>query len=227
MVFYNVVISELFGTSPFYFTYPKIPTVQQFLNYERTFEFTRGSGLENIVAFASIWPNYTAIDPTIGQYAMNTSTSILFLNGNLDPQTPFEYADYAYNIYKNNATKKLIEFNGLHHGIFLNPCGFNIITKFLQQSGNISNIDTSCLSSLIVDFTANSSTVKELSKQFFGTDNVWGDRQPVNPSNSFPWTIVYIVIGVGVALIIFIIFYIRNRSRDAEKELLLNKRVNN
>jgi len=225
MLFINIAISELFATSSLVFS--GIPTVQQYLDTEKKFEFISSPGTEDIITDSYVWPNYTNLDGNITLLNNNTNTTILLLNGNLDPQTPLDFAEYAFSFYKNNNTKRLIEFNGCKHGILTYPCGVNVIIDFLLKAGNLSNINTDCVQNLTVDFSASSDSVKNASILILGTNDVWGNRsQPQNP-NVFPWTTVYIVVGVvGGLIIVAILFYIAKRARadPTEKKRLLESK---
>jgi len=221
MVFLNIGISELFATSSLLFS--GVPTVQQYLDTEKKFEFISSPGTEDIITDSYVWPNYTNLDGNITLLNNNTNTTILFLNGNLDPQTPLDFAEYAFGFYKNNNTKRLIEFNGCKHGILTYPCGINVIIDFLLNAGNLSNINTECVQNLTVDFSGSSASVINACNLILGTNDVWGNR-PQPQSNPFPWTTIYIIVGVvGGLIIVAILFYIvRRTSADPkEKERLL------
>jgi len=228
----NIIVAEILATSPYLFSYPNMPTKEQYLAYQKRLQFISFPDIEQQIVAAATWPNYTSSDNYIGNLANDTNTTILFLNGNMDTQTPFEYAQYAFGFYTNKTSKRLIEFNGYGHAILNYDCGMQIILSFLQSKGNLKTINTTCTQKLAIRFYANSSLAKNSSKYVFGTDNVWGDRNvPIDSSSKYippadTHVNLYIIIGVASGfLLLGIIFFIVKRkvkSEEHEEKSLLN-----
>jgi len=221
----NIIIAEILAKSPYLFSFPNMPTKDEYLNYQKKLQFISIPGVEQQIVAASIWPNYTSSDNNIGHLANDTNTTILFLNGNMDTETPLEYAQYAYGFYTNKTTKRLIPFNGYRDAILTYDCGMNVIISFLQNGGDLNAINITCAQNLTIRFYANSTLAKYSSKLIFGTDNAWGDRDnshsPNSPMNP---VVVYIISGILCALVSFgVIYYLIKRKsvNEEEKRLLI------
>ncbi|OQS03483.1 serine protease family S33, partial [Thraustotheca clavata] len=104
-------------------------------------------------------------------------TSLLVLNGALDPITPDDQAKYQFDQYQ--ATNKLfVNISDASHSVVDNKCGYKIYISYLMNDGNTAKVDTSCMADRVANLTLSSS----LSEEIFGASNI--DKGQSNRSNS-------------------------------------------
>jgi hypothetical protein len=121
------------------------------------------------------WPAFPE-DPRNTQWPIETSSAVLLLNGDLDPQTPIELAQqFAPKLVSPHQTFATLPFSA--HDTVVQawarsaddvPCGYRILLDFLQHP---QNPDTSCVDdTLPVSFDSTS----EQAETWFGTSDLWG-----------------------------------------------------
>jgi hypothetical protein len=115
------------------------------------------------------------MDPLAGQ-PVTTSSSVLILNGILDPQTPIENAT-ALSALVNSPHKTFVNMPTSAHATISHaeaqnvadpPCGYQVLLSFLQTP---ETPDTSCKDAgLPVSFSST-----EAAETWFGTADLWND----------------------------------------------------
>jgi pimeloyl-ACP methyl ester carboxylesterase len=122
------------------------------------------------------WPAFPE-DPLNTQWPITTSSSVLLLNGALDPQTPIELATaFSQKLASPHQTFTTLPYSAhdtVVQGWARNPdqppCGYRIVLDFLQHP---EAPDTSCAAdTLPVSFD---STIEQ-AQTWFGTTDLWDD----------------------------------------------------
>ncbi|EQC36660.1 hypothetical protein, variant [Saprolegnia diclina VS20] len=74
-------------------------------------------------------------------------TSLLVLNGGLDPITPDDQAQFQFEQYT-TPHKLFVNVSDASHAVIDSPCGYDIILSYLTNNGNVSSVNTTCLAHL-------------------------------------------------------------------------------
>ncbi|OQR86715.1 serine protease family S33 [Achlya hypogyna] len=74
-------------------------------------------------------------------------TSLLVLNGGLDPITPDDQAKYQYDQY-NTSYKLYANVRDASHAVVDSPCGYEIFLSFLAHDGDVTKVNSTCLDHL-------------------------------------------------------------------------------
>ena len=168
---YNIALSEMYSIKR------PPPPLSYFLDLDDSLFFSVDVSTEEAYVYDQ-WPRYNPND-TFGynQYPVNASTPLMLIEGELDPQTSHAWALHAMQHYTQG--QHLISVPYAPHGaVFFSPssnsslpCGARIVSSwFLTDTFN-----TSCLGELTPpDFEGVTAGAQELSKQFFGTESLWG-----------------------------------------------------
>jgi len=128
-------------------------------------------------ALYDAWPKYNW-DSYVHKFP-NISIPLLTFNGDLDISAPWANAAYTSLVY-NKPQQHLYRFPMIPHVALLTspvfgsrvPCGLEIMTKWFLSGGK--SVDSSCISNLKpLDWFASEAKSKEVSKQFFGTEDPW------------------------------------------------------
>ncbi|CAK4096772.1 unnamed protein product [Aphanomyces euteiches] len=103
--------------------------------------------------------------------AVPSRASVVVLSGKLDPQTPSNYAEHQFQ-KMSGAAKRLYSFDyAAHATIVTTPvvtpnsptCAVSIILSYVQNQGDVTNIDSSCMQSVQpLVLSIDSSTAKQL-----------------------------------------------------------------
>jgi pimeloyl-ACP methyl ester carboxylesterase len=134
-----------------------------------------------------LWPRYPQ-NQYVNQWPTST-TPILAMNGNLDPQTPIDTAKAAADHLK-APSQTFVEVPYSPHGvIFESPvktqgapsCGLQMMTGFLADPK--APINTSCVADVApVSWNEDPAVVQQL----FGTADMWENGMPVAPKKRAP-----------------------------------------
>lgn len=161
-LFMNVAVSEMW-TDP-------APTLAEVLATEASLAMSTGLG-PRIAAVVPIWPRYT-VGPA-AHATPNTTTPILFLQGQLDPATPHAQAQ-EYAAAFNAPGQHFVSFaNGSHVIVSGTPheggdCGRSIVSQFVANP--LSTLDIACAETAAeIDFSGNNET----SAYVLGTSDAW------------------------------------------------------
>jgi len=180
----NIISSEMYTglTSPAT-TCDGLNTLSQ-SDYVATFEPGQ------ICQYRQVWNKYTP-DSYLNEFASNVSFPVLLLNGDLDPATPFYWAEHAITKYQQsqaypNQFQLIVVPLSAHGTAFQSPtisqptnathigtCGFQMTTSFFLSPNHVP--DTSCLSDLLqIDWQGVSPDTQRVSQNYFNTPNLWG-----------------------------------------------------
>lgn len=208
MLMFNTLFSEMWSTVS-----PTPPELEQIFN--STFF---AQGMMDIAFIREQWPLYTPDERYHGKAFRTESTSVLMLNGDLDPDTPLSNAKVQFEVIQ-APLKHLVTIPfASHFTVFSSPvhdsdsidCGLQIMLSFLSDSNKAP--DTSCLSGLISpDWHGNSAMP-------FGTKDMWDGAY--HPSENSATVDLYVFIGVvgGVTMLSLVIMcgllYFIVRERD-------------
>ena len=177
-----------------------------------------------------LWNRYIPNNETYGKFA-DPMVPMLLLNGDLDPQTPDDWAIYSAKEYGANiddaSSNEQDRYyytvpNAPHFVMFRSPminqsdnydfesCGFWIMKSFINNDDWIS--DTECTKWMEpIDFEGQTNISKQVAMGVFGIDEVWSideDNSNVGgSSNDNEDAIIWvIIIGVVVILIEMLMF---------------------
>lgn len=173
---YHIILSELFTLTP-----PPPPASQMEADSFK-FLFAMYEGADMRAQLYDAWPRYK-LDSYYNKYP-DIDVPLLILNGELDTQTAFPWAqDAAKNLIKANHTKQSFVAipEGTHVTLIGSPvtdfdldCGLQVFASFLWNKDNKLNL--SCLNKLEkIDFAATSTKTKQQSQKIFGTSDAWGN----------------------------------------------------
>lgn len=142
------------------------------------------------------WNRYP-LDKYVGRYAAPKKTTILLLNGVMDPATPVEWATHAASSYQElNVNVTLITVPLALHGTIFNApvlhedgqpsiedsCGIQLMQSFLRDPSFEAN--TTCLSTLApIDWEAKYNVTKDTGTLYFGTADIWGEQDRPSPGS--------------------------------------------
>jgi pimeloyl-ACP methyl ester carboxylesterase len=125
------------------------------------------------------WPAFPE-DPLNTQWPITTSSPVLVLNGELDPQTPVELTtEFTQKLASSHQTFVTFPFSA-HDTVVQSwsrsadqvPCGYRIVLDFLQHP---QSPDTSC----VADAPAVSfDSTPEQAETWFGTTDLWDNALP-------------------------------------------------
>lgn len=184
-LFFNVALSELWPNADAH------PAISEIMQVESTLHMTQGLTLEIAGAQAG-WPAYVD-DEFVGAYA-DTTTPLLMMNGDLDPQTPVAGA-ITMAPHFTAAHQTFITVPRAAHAVTVRtpvtnegdtPCGMQIMLSFLADPTAEPN--TECLAAIPVEsFTG----IAEVNEIVLGTTDLWenapGATRPSRRSSALPW----------------------------------------
>jgi len=178
-----------------------------------------------------VWPKYD--EPRIKTTFENIDIPILMLNGDLDPQTPFLYAEAVYNnTHTSCPNLKLFQVPYAPHFTLMNSpyakpednrpkhCGMDLMVQFTKNG--FTDLDTSCLERVTApNFQKGDELVGML---LFGTHDIW-DGSWLEPEQK-QTVDLYVFIAaqagtviVGIVIICALVYVIvRLRDRMLAKE---------
>lgn len=207
---FNIILSELWnGADP---TDPG-PSYRELVTIAKDYYFSSGLTTE-FRRWWDDWNKYEVNEEFYNKFA-DPSMPMLLLNGDLDPQTPYELAihsaeQYGANIDDNinipNAKNRYFYtipnaphftmFNSrirnytdhtLHIDLDFETCGMYIIASFINPQNNFIP-DNECIHWLNdIDWNGDDDITQQLSSLIFGIDNVWdGVPFSIFDNESFP-----------------------------------------
>ena len=134
------------------------------------------------------YPTYTP-DPSLTNKYPVTKTNILMLQGDTDPQTPYQWAMHAIAQYP-GVNQQLVTIPLAVHGSAFphtspvdgaagdSPtptCGMEMLASFFSSGGT--SVDQSCLGRLLApDFAGALNATRMFSKLSWGTPDLWGSE---------------------------------------------------
>ena len=146
------------------------------------------AGPELAVSFArsvSQWPLYTPNPATHRRYAtLPEGLPALLMVGTLDPQTPHGLGAWFQRGLGGPTAIRRLTVPWAAHGTVnpLYPCSFGIATAFFKDPGT--PVDAGCLARVLApDFDGAENATQALSRQAFGTPDLWngaGDEEEVD-----------------------------------------------
>ncbi|KAK1929858.1 putative hydrolase [Phytophthora citrophthora] len=108
----------------------------------------------NTSANASSTLSYTTKPVNSNAAAFSSGTSVLLLSGAMDVTSPPKYASALFNAYSTDNTALLVAANGTH-GVVQSAklsngtaCARHVLASYVQNSGNLTAYDPSCMASL-------------------------------------------------------------------------------
>ncbi|OQS06818.1 serine protease family S33 [Thraustotheca clavata] len=158
------------------------------------------------------------------------NASVLILSGGLDPQTPAKYAKLQYQ-NMNGTSKLLITFPYAAHAVINStpvktnnslPCGYQVITSFLEQNGDVDKVDLSCQNDVLpLTFEV---PVDAARKNLQTTDAFDGSLDPVlstksNNSTIFtnqsqvPLIVVSALFGISMLVVLVLAITLRRQQK--------------
>lgn len=147
-------------------------------HYKKLFASGPTGFFEAIYPVYQAWPRY-AVDQYWGRPTA-TDRQILFFNGDLDAETPWDNAAFSTRIFNKTASQHLVRFPMVPHVAFLNSplpdtqltCGLALAMSFYEANGT--SFDATCAASIVpLDFVGASNATKAHSAGLFGTDDMW------------------------------------------------------
>jgi hypothetical protein len=172
VLYWNVVSSDLWESPA-----PSLDTMQSRCD---ALSICAGGDVFNAKVQA-IWPTFEP-DPLDAPASVTTGSSVLILNGALDPQTPLAHATtFVANLASPHKTFVTLPYSAhdtVNQATAIDidapPCGDQIVKSFLT---NPDAPDTSCAArTLPVSFEPDVTT----SRAWFGVEDFWGDSLPTN-----------------------------------------------
>jgi pimeloyl-ACP methyl ester carboxylesterase len=126
------------------------------------------------------WPKYPR-DEFVGGYPAS-DVPVLLMNGTLDPQTPYEFAQVVAPHYAKPGPG-LVTFPRAAHGVLRQSplpggetCGFLVFDQFVAKPAG--PLDTSCTERMLGhDFEGH----QDLAQYFFNTTSLWGGAPGPSP----------------------------------------------
>ena len=99
------------------------------------------------------------------------------MNGKLDPQTPYKYAESLFQAL-DTPRKELVVFDYATHllldttpyGDGKKTCGMNLLASYVANNGDLSLLDKSCMSEMPA---FNMTPTPEVADFFFGTNEAY------------------------------------------------------
>jgi pimeloyl-ACP methyl ester carboxylesterase len=213
MLFNNIAFNEIWPTQ-------NPPTYEQLYAIYNTTFFATGQYKAALVKQNTNWPAYSP-GADFENKGFDATCPVLLMNGDLDPQTPFDFAEQQFsNINAAVEKKKLIKFPGAVHGIILNTpvnntepkvdCGMQIVISFLKNAGDLSKLDLSCQDNISpISFKGTS----DLNQKLMGVSDIFEDAY--EPPEVVKTVNLYLFIGVeagtavlAIVIICCLIYYI-------------------
>jgi pimeloyl-ACP methyl ester carboxylesterase len=213
----NIMLSEL---------YNREYTTEDMMRIFNTSYFATGTYDSGTVA--KYWPIYDAPEAFINHTFATSSTPVLLLNGDLDPQTPFAFAETQFqNIQSSGTGKKyLIKIPyAPHYTALRSPvnnskidCGLQLILQFVQDPSK--EPDQFCIQHLQrVHFRGPSEAVNVLT---FGVhdifDGIYEAPEPERMVNLYLFIGVESATCVAAVVIIFSLIYYVVQMREELKK---------
>lgn len=217
----NIMLAELFDPTR---------TVEELQAIFNASYFATGPGIQYRSLYP-FWPVYTP-DAYFNQSFSTQFASVLLLNGDLDPQTPFEYAQEQYEriVTSSPNQKHLIKIPfAPHYTVMRSPvnnskidCGMQLVLEFLNDPSK--RPDDSCTQFVEpINFRGYSRSVNELA---FGVHDIF-DGVYVKPEPELTVNL-YLFIGVeaatcvlGIIVICCLIYYavkLREERKQANEQ---------
>eukprot|EP01103_Thecamoeba_quadrilineata_P009620 TRINITY_DN193_c6_g1_i1.p1 TRINITY_DN193_c6_g1~~TRINITY_DN193_c6_g1_i1.p1 ORF type:complete len:637 (-),score=107.23 TRINITY_DN193_c6_g1_i1:56-1966(-) len=175
LLYMNVAFSELWGANGQDTSFNRLYQV-----FSQTFFAT---GVFTLAPLVSEWDTYEAPAPYWNR-SFVSKTNVLLLNGDLDAQTPYEYAETQFNAITGGRKELVLVPYAPHYTIFNSPvtnseidCGMQIMLSFIKSAGEPVNKD--CTSRVVApNFKSPTPGLVQL---LFGVSDIYDGHPPPPP----------------------------------------------